>query len=135
MDTRFKARVVVAVLIIYGVYSTAVGLWMLVAPDLFFETVGGFGAKNPHYILDLAGFELPLGLLYFAAVRWSSWRVPTLVFATLHYVLHSVSHLIDIDNASTPWLGVVEFVAIATGTLVHAIALWFAVSSASRASR
>ena len=85
----------VAVLIVYGVYSTVVGLWMLVAPDLFFDTVGGFGVKNAHYIFDLAGFELPLGLLYFAAVRMPSWRVPTLAFATAHYVLHSISHLID----------------------------------------
>ena len=127
MDNRFKTRIVVAVLVIYGVYSTVVGLWMLAAPDLFFDTVGGFGVKNPHYIFDLAGFELPLGLMYFAAVRWPSWRVPTLAFAFVHYVLHSISHLIDIGNAAIPWLGVAEFVALATGTVAHGIALLFAV--------
>ncbi len=74
----------------------------------------------------MATFELPLGLMYFAAVKWPSWRVPTLAFATLHYVLHSISHLIDIGNASTAWVGVFDFVAIAVGTVVHAIALKFA---------
>ena len=130
MDSRFKGRVVVAVLVIYGVYSTVVGVAMVVAQDFFFSTFGGFGVRNPHYIFDLAGFELPLGLMYLAAVKWPAWRVPTLAFATLHYVLHSISHLIDVDNASTPWVGVFDFVAIATGTVVHAIALWFATSSA-----
>ena len=127
MDTRFKTRVVVAVLVIYGVFSTVLGLVMLLAPGFLFETVGGFGIRNDHYIFDLAGFELPLGVMYLAAVKWPGWRVPTLAFATAHYVLHAVSHLIDIGNAATPWIGVFDFVAIAVGSVAHAIALWFAV--------
>lgn len=126
MNTRFKTRIVVAVLWIYGIYSTVLGVVMIGAQDFFFATVGGFGVRNSHYIFDLAGFELPLGLMYLAAIRWPSWRVPTLTFATAHYVLHSVSHLVDIGNASTPWIGVFDFVAIAVGTVAHAIALWFA---------
>ena len=70
MDTRFKTRIVVAVLVIYGIYSTVVGMVMLFATDFFFETVGGFGIRNDHYIFDMAGFELPLGLMYLAAVKW-----------------------------------------------------------------
>jgi hypothetical protein len=135
MDSRFKTRVVVAVLIVYGVYSTVAGLWMLVAPASMFATVGGYGTFNPHYVFDLASFELPLGLLYFAAIRWPSWRVPTLAFATLHYVLHSISHLIDIGSAAIPWVGEFLFIALATGTLVHAIALRFAVQVAPAAIR
>jgi hypothetical protein len=130
MDIRFKTRVVVAVLAIYGIYSTVVGLVMLTAPGFFFDTVGGFGVRNDHYMFDLAGFELPLGLLYLAAIKWPSWRVPTLAFATAHYVLHVISHLIDIDNATTAWVGVFDFVAIAVGLLVHAIAWWFSVDVA-----
>jgi hypothetical protein len=130
MDIRFKSRVVVAVLVIYGIYSTVLGLVMLFAPGFFFETVGGFGVRNSHYIFDLAGFELPLGLMYLAAIRYPAWRVPTLAFATAHYVLHAISHLIDIDNATTAWVGVFDFVAIAVGLLVHAIAWWFSVDVA-----
>jgi hypothetical protein len=128
MDTRFKARVVVAVLIIYGVYSTVLGLVMIFAPDFFFTTVGGFGIRNGHYIFDVAAFEMPLGLMYLAAIKWPGWRVPTLAFATAHYVLHAISHVIDIGNAATAWVGVFDFVAIAVGTVVHAIALRFAVT-------
>jgi hypothetical protein len=130
MDIRFKSRVVVTVLVIYGIYSTAGGLVMLFAPGLVFDTIGGFGVRNGHYIFDLASFELPLGLLYFAAIRWPGWRVPTLAFATAHYVLHAISHLVDIGNATPPWVGVFDFVMIAVGLLVHAIACWFSVDVA-----
>jgi hypothetical protein len=126
MDSRFKSRVVVAVLVIYGIYSTVLGLVMLFAPGLLFDTVGGFGVRNDHYIFDLAGFQLPLGLMYLAAIKWPAWRVPTLAFATAQYVLHGISHLIDIGNAATPWVGVFDFVVIVVGLLVHAIALRFA---------
>jgi hypothetical protein len=125
MDVKFKSRIVVAVLLIYGIYSTVLGLVMLGAPGFFFDTVGGFGIRNGHYIFDVAAFELPLGLTYLAAIKWPRWRLPTLAFATAHYVLHAVSHLIDIGNANTPWIGVFDFVAIAVGTAVHGIALWF----------
>jgi hypothetical protein len=134
MDVRFKSRVVVAVLVIYGIYSTVVGLVMLFAPGVMFDTVGGFGVFNGHYVFDLASFELPLGLMYFAAIRRPGWRVPTLAFATAHYVLHAISHLIDIDNATPPWAGVFDFVMIAVGLLVHVIAWWFSVDVA-RATR
>jgi len=130
MDIRFKSRVVVAVLVIYGIYSTVVGLVMLFAPGFMFDTFGGFGVRNGHYIFDLASFELPLGLMYLAAIRWPGWRVPTLAFATAHYVLHAISHLIDIGNATPPWVGVFDFIAVAVGLLVHAIACWFSVDVA-----
>jgi hypothetical protein len=106
------------------------GLVMLAAPSFMFDTVGGFGVFNGHYIFDLASFELPLGLMYLAAIRWSSWRVPTLAFATAHYVLHAISHLIDVGSATRPWVGVFDFVMIAVGLLVHAIAWRFSVDVA-----
>jgi len=56
--------------------------------------------------------------------------VPTLAFATAHYALHAISHLIDIGNATPPWVGAVDFVMIAVGLLVHAIAWWFSVDVA-----
>ena len=100
---------------------------MIFAPGFFFDTFGGFGTRNGHYIFDNASFELPLGLFYLAALKWPSWRVPVLAFATAHYALHTISHLIDINNANTQWVGVFDFVVIALGTVIHAIALWLAV--------
>src|SRR5882757_2166674 len=79
--TRTRARYVEVTLIAFGVYSVLVGLFMFVSPGTFFETLGNFGARNDHYIVDNASFEFPLGLMMLAAVRWSSWRVPALASA------------------------------------------------------
>jgi hypothetical protein len=121
---RTKTQLVIVVLAVYGIYSTVLGLMMILSPGFFFDTVGGFGPRNNHYIFDVAAFELPLGLLYLAAIKWPGWRTPTLALATLHYGLHAISHLIDINRANTAWIGVCDFVVIAVGTAIHAVALW-----------
>src|SRR5215212_2963370 len=86
--TRARARYVDVTLVVFGVYSVLLGFFLFVAPGTFFDTIGNFGARNDHYIFDNASFELPLGLMMLAAVKWPSWRVPALAFATLHWGLH-----------------------------------------------
>jgi hypothetical protein len=78
---RTRARYVEVILIVFGVYSVLLAVFMFVAPGTFFDTLGNFGARNDHYIFDNATFEFPLGLMMLAAARWSSWRVPALAFA------------------------------------------------------
>jgi len=58
--TRTRARFVELTLVVFGVYSVLLGLFMLVAPGTFFDTLGAFGIRNDHYIFDNASFELPL---------------------------------------------------------------------------
>ena len=97
---RTRARYVEVILIVFGVYSVLLGLFMFIAPGTFFDSLGSFGARNDHYIFDNASFEFPLGLMMLAAVRWSSWRVPALTFAALHWGLHALSHIIDPHHAA-----------------------------------
>ncbi|MCV7401674.1 hypothetical protein H7K24_16160 [Mycobacterium fragae] len=118
-----RSRFVMAVLLAFGVYSTLMGLFMLAAPDVFFETLGAFGPRNGHYIFDNASFELPLGLLLLAALRWPAWRVPALAFATLHWALHALSHIVDTGHADGRLVGLLEFVGLALGTILLAVAL------------
>jgi hypothetical protein len=118
-----RSRFVVGVLLAFGVYSTLLGLFMLVAPGAFFETLGAFGPRNGHYIFDNASFELPLGLLLLAAARWPAWRVPALAFATLHWALHSLSHIIDTGHADGRLVGLLEFAGLALGTILLAVGL------------
>ncbi|OBI40238.1 hypothetical protein A5707_09965 [Mycobacterium kyorinense] len=121
MTTR--SRFVAAVLIGFGLYSTLLGLFMLFAPGTFFDTLGAFGPRNNHYIFDTASFELPLGLLLLAALRWPSWRVPALAFAVAHWVLHSLSHIVDTGHADGRLVGWLEFAGLALGTILLAVAL------------
>jgi hypothetical protein len=118
-----RSRFLTGVLIGFGVYSTLLGLFMLVAPGAFYDTLGAFGPRNNHYIFDNASFELPLGLLLLAAVRWPTWRVAALAFATLHWALHSLSHIVDTGHADGRLVGLLEFAGLALGTILLAVAL------------
>ena len=110
-------------LIVFGLYALTVGLFMMLAPGAFFDTLGTFGVRNDHYIFDNATFEVPQGLLLLAAVCRLSWRVPALAFATLHWALHSISHIIDPHHGAGDWIGWLEAGGLVVTTVVLAIAL------------
>ena len=127
--TRTSAGFVEVTLVVFGIYALAIGLFMLVAPGTFFDTLGAFGVRNDHYIFDNATFEIPQGLMLLAAVRWSSWRVPALAFATLHWALHSISHLVDPHHAAGDWIGWLEAGGLVFTTVILAFALRAALST------
>jgi hypothetical protein len=121
--TRTRARFVEVALIVFGVYSVSIWLFMMFAPGVFFDTLGNFGARNDHYIFDNATFELPLGLMLLAAVRWPSWRVPALAFAALHWGLHALSHIIDPHHGAGDLIGWLEAGGLVVTTALLAVAL------------
>ena len=127
--TRTRAGFVEVTLVVFGIYALAIGLFMIVAPGTFFETLGAFGVRNDHYIFDNASFEVPQGLMLLAAVRWPSWRVPALAFATVHWALHSISHLVDPHHAAGDWVGWLEAGGLVATTAILAIALRSALSA------
>lgn len=110
-------------LLVFGLYALSVGLFMMFAPGTFFDTLGNFGARNDHFIFDVATFEVPQGLMLLAAVRWPRWRTPALAFATLHWALHSLSHIIDPHHGAGDWIGWLEAGGLVFTTAILAIAL------------
>ncbi|WP_286143740.1 hypothetical protein [Mycobacterium sp. D16R24] len=107
------------------------GAWAIVAPQSFFDTLGAFGVRNDHYLFDFGSFAIPVGLALLAAVKWSSWRVPVLAIATGHWVLHTVSHLVDTNHHQGQTLGLLEGVGLLATAALLALALWFAASEES----
>lgn len=114
---------------VFGAYALGLGLFMVFFPGAFFGTLGTFGVRNDHYIFDNAAFEIPQGLLLLAAVRRVSWRVPALAFATVHWALHALSHLVDPHHGAGDVIGWLEAGSLVATTAILAIALRAAVIS------
>jgi hypothetical protein len=105
-------------LIIFAAVQVLNGALLWLTPGFFHDEIGPFGARNDHYMGDLATWYLALGAAAFVAARRVSWRVPVLALAFLQYALHSVNHLIDVGEADPGWLGPANFVAILLATLL-----------------
>src|SRR5215217_2003079 len=127
--TRTRAGIVELTLVVFGVYALGIGLIMVFFPGTFFDTLGTFGVRNDHYIFDNATFEIPQGLLLLAAVRRVSWRVPALAFATLHWALHAISHIIDPHHGAGDFIGWLEAGGLVATTVILAVALRAAVTA------
>jgi len=127
--TRTRLGLVELSLVVFGVYALGIGLFMMFFPGAFFDTLGTFGVRNDHYIFDNATFEIPQGLLLLAAVRWVSWRVPALAFATLHWALHAISHIVDPHHGAGDFIGWLEAGGLVATTVILAMALRAAVTA------
>jgi hypothetical protein len=92
-------------LAIFGLAQLVLGLLLWLTPGFFFDEIGPYGARNDHYMGDLATWYLALGAVALVAVRHAAWRLPVLVLAFIQYALHSVNHLIDVGEADPEWLG------------------------------
>jgi len=118
-----RTGIVEVTLIVFGLYALGFGLFMMFMPGTFYDTVGAFGARNDHYIFDNATFEVPQGLMLLAAVRLPSWRVPALAFATVHWALHALSHIVDPHHGAGDLYGWLEAGGLVITTVVLALAL------------
>ncbi len=110
-------------LLLLGAVQLAIGLLMALAPGTFFEQVGPYGARNDHYIRDMASWELALAAVAFLAARRPAWRIPVLGFALVHYALHAVNHVLDLGEAEPRWLGPANLASIVLGAALLAVLL------------
>lgn len=108
-------------LLAFAAVNLVLAALLAFAPHLFFEDVGPYGARNDHYMRDLATFYAALGVALAVAYSRASWRVPVLFVAALQSGLHALNHLADIGNASPRWLGPANFISLVLGT---ALLVW-----------
>jgi hypothetical protein len=109
-----------ALLAVFGLVQLVLGLLLWLTPGFFHDEIGPYGARNDHYMGDLATWYLALGGVVLASVRRVSWRIPVLVLSFAQYALHSVNHLIDIGEAEPSWLGPFNFVSLLLTTVLLA---------------
>jgi hypothetical protein len=107
-----------ALLIVFAAVQVVTGALLWLAPGFFHDEIGPYGARNDHYMADLATWYLALGAAAFAAVRRPAWRVPVLALALVQYALHSLNHVIDVSEADPSWIGPANLVSLVLGTLL-----------------
>ena len=105
-------------LLVYGVYSLALGLVMVFAPGWFFDNVGPFGTRNNHYTRDNATMYLAFGVVGLLALLRPGWRLPVLAVWTLQAAIHAANHLYDIGRAHPKRYGPLDFVLVALSAAV-----------------
>jgi hypothetical protein len=108
-------------LTVFALGQLLLGALLWLTPGFFYDEIGPFGARNDHYMGDVATFYLALGAAALVAVRRVSWRVPVLALAFVQYVLHSLNHLIDIGESDPGWIGPADFVSL---TLTSVLLAW-----------
>jgi hypothetical protein len=106
-----------------GVLQLAQGAFMVLAPHDFYDLVGPFGAYNDHYIRDVATWYLALGMIFLAAAARPRWRPAVLAFAALQFGLHTINHVVDVNDAEDLGTGIFDAVSLAALTLLF-VALW-----------
>ena len=107
-----------ALLAAFAAVQVLTGALLWLAPGFFHDEIGPYGARNDHYMGDLATWYLALGAAAFVALRRAAWRVPGLAVLFLQYALHSVNHLIDVGEAEPGWLGPANLVSLVLATLL-----------------
>jgi hypothetical protein len=115
-----RADALKAALAVLAFYDIALAVFMAAAPHAFYSKVGPFGAQNDHYIRDTATFSAAIGVGALLALRQRSWRVPVLAVSTVQFALHSVNHLVDINNAHPHWNGYFDFFSLTLATILLA---------------
>ena len=122
-----NGSIVVAGLVAFALVNLALAAMLAFAPHAFFEDIGPYGARNDHYMRDLATFYGASAVAGLIAVGRSSWRTPVLWLLAIQSGLHAINHLIDIGAAHSSWLGPANFASLAIAT---AALIWLARESA-----
>ena len=105
-------------LALFAAAQLVLGVLLWATPGFFHDEIGPYGARNDHYMGDLAGWYLALGAVVLVAIRRTSWRLPVLAFAFIQYALHSVNHLIDVGEADPSWLGPANLASLVVTTVL-----------------
>lgn len=120
-ETRRKRNDVVdVVLLVVAAQQILLGLFALIAPGAFYDTIAPYPPENDHFLKDVGSWQVALGAAALYAVRRPAWRAPMLAILALQYGLHAISHAIDVGQSEPEWQGPVALVLLVAATLALA---------------
>jgi hypothetical protein len=105
MTSSYNERFPRVIAAIVGLTLLFLGIWALVAPRVFFESIAVFEPYNQHFVQDLGAFQLGLGaVLLIAAFATSDALVAGLLGVGFGAAAHVVSHVVGRDLGGNPGL-------------------------------
>ena len=121
------------VFLLLGVANLSNGLWMLFAPEHWFQNlpagVPDTGPFNQHFVRDVGAAFVTIGVAFLAAAPNALARRGVLLGATLFYLLHSFVHVADLVAGrlhANHWSVDFKFVFLPTMLLIIlALPLWW----------
>jgi uncharacterized membrane protein len=124
--SRRPHRLPILVGVLGGLVFLLGGIWAMVAPESFFDTVATFEPYNQHFIQDLGAFQIGLGAVLLVAVLAS--RADALAVALFGVGIgasaHVVSHLVGRDLGGRPSFDIPSLTLLAVLLLLAGIVRW-----------
>jgi hypothetical protein len=124
--SRRPHRLPILVGVLGGLVFLLGGIWAMVAPESFFDTVATFEPYNQHFIQDLGAFQIGLGAVLLVAVLAS--RADALAVALFGVGIgasaHVVSHLVGRDLGGRPSFDIPSLTLLAVLLLIAGIVRW-----------
>jgi len=119
------------VALVGGIGFVALGIWAMVDPLSFFETLARFEPYNQHLLQDIGAFQIGLGLVLLLA-GWSGHAdglTVALLGVGVAAALHTVSHIAGRDLGGVPERDIPLFAALALVLLAAGGLRWRNVSA------
>lgn len=88
--------------VLAAAFFVVTGLWPLVSPETFFDTLVAFPPYNAHLMRDIGVFTLGVAGALLAAVRFKDALLVALIGASTAAIAHVVSHVVDSDKGGKP---------------------------------
>ncbi|OBH29173.1 PPOX class F420-dependent enzyme [Mycobacterium sp. E1715] len=85
----------IAVTAAVGAVTAGIGIWCLVDPASFADSVGF--ATHRHFLHDVGAFQLGLGVTLLLALIWADALATALAGFLVANTVHTVNHIVDLD--------------------------------------
>ncbi|HEV2108580.1 MAG TPA: hypothetical protein VGR16_09995 [Thermomicrobiales bacterium] len=117
-----------------GIFFVALGVWAMIEPRSFFDTVATFEPYNRHFLQDIGAFQVGLGAVLLLAVVPASLSGLTvaLIGVGVGAALHTVSHIAGHDLGGTPETDIPFFALVAVLLLAAGGYRWRRESGSAR---
>lgn len=128
-DNRVVRAAVLIMVTCNGLFLSANGIFMLVAPLTWYEFVPGVtdtGFFNQHFVRDIGIIQLFLGVAFVLGLLWPERRIGLWIPATLWLSAHALFHLWEVAvGICAPSVIPRDFPAVTLPALIGiALTLW-----------